>query len=267
MKWSAGHTWMLVLDLPPGWYQFKCVVLNEKTGETIWETGSDRSVEIKAGQRTMEVSCLFNSTTTTDVAPLNAARAEEVLAASAAARAALALEQPYAQPSMEVGGYEGLTTSFPSAGNMDALLASRSPWDTASNGHSNGNGNNGVSPLQLSNALTDGEDDARGADNPRSIWEQYKSSRGLGSLGSSSSTWGSMDDYDSDGGGGMSRKGGRSLSRSGSAASWLVRWLLHPAAFTLCSWVAPRLATPKCVHQKATPEHCTSTQHRNLHIT
>lgn len=211
---------MLVLDLPPGWYQFKCVVLNEKTGETIWEAGNDRSMEIKAGQKTMEVSCLFNSTTTTEIAPLNAARAEEVLAASAAARAALALEQPYAQPSMEVGGYEGLTTSFPSAGSMDALLASKSPWDTPSG---NGNGSHSVSPLQLSNALTDGEDEAR--DNPRSIWEEYKSSRGLGSLGSSSSTWGSMDDYDSDGGG-MSRKGGRSISRSGSAASWLVRFVV-----------------------------------------
>ncbi len=135
---------------------------------------------------------------------------------------------------MEVGGYEGLTTSFPSA---DSILGDVTPWNDAVSSNGNGRGGYGdPTPLQLNaSALGDpgsSDDDVSrdAADNPRNIWEQYKSSRGLGSLGgSAASTWGPMDDGDAGGGSGagngsgLTRKGGRMLSRAGgSAASWLV---------------------------------------------
>lgn len=47
MKWHDGHSWTLDMELPVGTVSFK-VVMQEESGNTRWEDGENRTIEVPA---------------------------------------------------------------------------------------------------------------------------------------------------------------------------------------------------------------------------
>lgn len=64
LKWNEGNVWTNQVDLPPGMYEFKCVVA-EGSGGTRWEPGSNRSFQVAEEISELEVACEWWNTSNT----------------------------------------------------------------------------------------------------------------------------------------------------------------------------------------------------------
>ena len=47
MTWSEGNEWQVDLQVPPGVYDFKCVVTREDGSIAAWEPGENRSFKVE----------------------------------------------------------------------------------------------------------------------------------------------------------------------------------------------------------------------------
>lgn len=47
MTWAEGDTWSVELDLPPGTYEFKLVVVREDGTSGDWESGANRELTVQ----------------------------------------------------------------------------------------------------------------------------------------------------------------------------------------------------------------------------
>ena len=46
MDWAEGDNWSVSLEIPPGEFDFKCVVMRADGSVAAWEPGSNRTLEV-----------------------------------------------------------------------------------------------------------------------------------------------------------------------------------------------------------------------------
>lgn len=124
--WTEGDNWVGQLTLPPGKYEFKIIVEDTAGGNTEWEKGVNRVLEIPAFPGTMEVPCIFNTPTmqTTFIdAPVEALDPIEVAARAAAAAAVAAEAAAKAAAANDTGNAAELTAKAAAAAEKVAAQA------------------------------------------------------------------------------------------------------------------------------------------------
>lgn len=56
LQWCEGHEWTANIALPPGTYEFKCIVVNNEGQVQEWEGGHNRSLEVWAAVKSSSLA-------------------------------------------------------------------------------------------------------------------------------------------------------------------------------------------------------------------
>ncbi|KAK9830196.1 hypothetical protein WJX72_010237 [[Myrmecia] bisecta] len=122
LEWSAGHNWSVDMQLPEGPLSFKLVITDTGT-YTNWEADPNRSVEIPSSNEaeSVELRCVFNQTTATEVVKTDKAGPTPVPVAEAGA-AATAGQAPEAAAEVTQAQEPGEEEmDFPTDDSVDAV--------------------------------------------------------------------------------------------------------------------------------------------------